>query len=190
MKANVTRHYSTEHRQMLHKAVAESIDFGLKHGCACSVDVDSYPASLRAVRASFVTLELGGALRGCIGSLQARQPLICDVSENAYNAAFRDPRFPPLSQQEFPELEVHISVLSEPEPLPVSDRADLMSKLRPGCDGLILSQGPQRATFLPSVWDQLPDPVDFIDHLLLKAGFPNDYWSPLMQVQRYHTECF
>lgn len=135
--------------------------------------------------ASFVTLQLQGELRGCIGSLQPYQSLLQDVAHNAFSAAFRDPRFPPLSAREFSEIELHISVLSPTELLQFSDEADLLQQLRPSIDGLVLTEGRHRGTFLPQVWEQLPEPVDFLSQLKRKAGLPPDYWSPTLQVERY-----
>ena len=141
-------------------------------------------------RATFVTLNKFGELRGCIGHLEAIQPLIADVAENAFNAAFRDPRFQPVTASEFGDLEVHISVLSPPEPMVFTSEADLLRQIRPGIDGLILEDGAYRGTFLPSVWEQLPDPAQFLAHLKMKAGLPPNYWSDTLKVSRYTTESF
>ncbi|WP_369602882.1 AmmeMemoRadiSam system protein A [Hahella sp. SMD15-11] len=138
--------------------------------------------------ASFVTLTRSGNLRGCIGSLQAWRPLWEDVWENARAAAFRDPRFPPLSAAEWRDVDVEVSVLTPPRPLPVSGEAELRQRLQPGKDGVILSWRGHRATFLPDVWAQLPDPAEFLAHLKRKAGLPEDFWAPDMQVQIYGTQ--
>lgn len=167
-----------------------SIRHGLDHGYPLPVRADDYEAPLRAVRASFVTLNLNGMLRGCIGHLEASQPLVEDVADNAFSAAFRDPRFPPLSEQEFANLEIHLSILTPAEPLPCESESDLLRKLRPHRDGLILAEGARRGTFLPSVWEQLSDPKEFLRHLKRKAGLPDDYWSPDLEVMRYETESF
>ena len=129
-----------------------------------------------------------GQLRGCIGHLEASQTIVEEVSENAFNAAFKDPRFPKLKPQEMPKLEIHISLLTIPEPLPVSSEADLLSKLQPGIDGIILKVGFRQATFLPSVWEQLPDPAQFLHHLKLKGQFSGQGWNDNMEVFRYRTE--
>lgn len=139
-------------------------------------------------RASFVTLELDGNLRGCIGTLQAHRPLADDIAQNAYNAAFRDPRFVPLTQDEFENIELHISVLNPPYPLPCDSQDELLAKIRPGQDGLIISDGSYSATFLPAVWEELPDPEDFVAHLKAKAGLAPDHWSKTFAVERY-TVC-
>lgn len=142
------------------------------------------------VLASFVTLKLDDALRGCIGVLEAVRPLGIDVSHNARAAAFRDPRFPPLGHLEFEPLHIEISVLSPPESFPAASRAVLLATLRPGVDGLILAEGARRATFLPAVWESLPRPEDFLAQLLLKAGLPPGHWSNRLNFARYTTESF
>ena len=125
--------------------------------------------------ATFVTLTQNGQLRGCIGSLEAHRPLATDVAENARAAAFRDPRFAPLGKDEFARTRVEVSLLTPPEPFPVADEADALARLRPGIDGLILSYGRRRATFLPQVWESLPEAHQFIAQLKLKAGLPADF---------------
>lgn len=165
-----------------------SIRHGLDHGRALRIDPAGEPTELQAVRATFVTLETGGRLRGCIGTLEAHQPLAADVAEHAYEAAFEDPRFAPLTAGEFDGLAIHISILSPPEPLLCAGEADLLAKLRPGTDGLILQEGRRRATFLPAVWEDLPQPRDFLAHLKLKAGLPAGHWSPTLRFWRYEAE--
>jgi len=137
--------------------------------------------------ATFVTLHSHGELRGCIGSLEPVRPLGVDVRENALAAAFRDPRFPPLSAREFDATSVDVSLLSPPERLAVSDEEDLLSRLRPGVDGLILEHDGRRATFLPQVWESIPDPRDFVAALKEKAGWPQGFWGARMNVYRYVT---
>jgi uncharacterized protein len=145
---------------------------------------------LREERATFVTLTMDGALRGCIGMLEACRPLAEDVAENAKAAAFRDPRFPPLSEEEFEKIDIHISVLSPPEEITFSSEAGLLEQIRPGTDGLILQEGSRRGTFLPSVWEELPDKEQFLTHLKMKAGLPGSYWSGTLRVFRYTAEYF
>lgn len=181
---------ASAHRATLLHVARRSIEHGLEHGRPLLVTPAEYPQPLKAIRASFVTLRRSGELRGCIGHLQAVQPLVVDVAENAYAAAFRDTRFFPLSRAEWPEVKVHISVLSEPRPMTFVDEADLARQLNPGQDGLILSDGPNRGTFLPSVWESLPDAQDFLSHLKLKAGLAANHWSDTLQVARYRTESF
>lgn len=131
---------------------------------------DQLPRWLDQPGATFVTLTHGGRLRGCIGSLVAHRRLADDLRYNAVAAATADPRFPRLTAQELNETDIEVSVLSPPEPMRFASRAELESQLRPGVDGLILTVGSRRATFLPQVWDQLPTPEQFVDHLLRKAG--------------------
>lgn len=148
------------------------------------------PPELRVQRASFVTLHVDGQLRGCIGTLEARDPLIVDIARNAWSAASRDARFTPVEISELDRLRIHISVLSVPEPVSAGSEAELLALMRPGIDGLILEEGNRRGTFLPSVWEQLPDPRDFLRHLKRKAGLPEQYWSESLQISRYTTESF
>jgi uncharacterized protein len=140
--------------------------------------------SLRALGASFVTLERAGALRGCIGTLDAVRPLYRDVTRNAVRALV-DPRLPPVTVDEWPGLDVKVSVLSGAEPLLVAGPADLLGSLRPGVDGLILADSQRRATFLPAVWAKLPDPRHFVAALLDKGGWPPGTWPAGLVAQRY-----
>lgn len=135
--------------------------------------------------ATFVTLMQGAQLRGCMGSLEAHRPLVQDVAHNALAAAFRDPRFPPLPPGEFLSTRIEVSLLSAPEDFPVTDEQDCLAKLRPGIDGLILTHGMHRATFLPQVWESLPAPDDFLRQLKLKAGLPADFWDEDLRLARY-----
>jgi AmmeMemoRadiSam system protein A len=141
--------------------------------------------ALAAPGATFVTLFHGGALRGCIGTLKAHRPLGIDVRVNALSAAFHDPRFPALTDGEFDGLSVEISLLSAAERLSVVDEAELLMRLEPGVDGVILEYAGRRATFLPQVWGTLPQPRDFLTELKLKAGVPADFWSAAVNVHRY-----
>lgn len=140
---------------------------------------------LREPGATFVTLMQGDRLRGCIGSLLACQPLADDVRDNACNAAFRDPRFPPLDSRDWAQTRVEVSLLTRPEPMQFKDEADALAQLRPGIDGVIFSVGGRRSTFLPQVWEQLPEPAEFMAHLKRKAGLPADYWGPDVRLERY-----
>jgi AmmeMemoRadiSam system protein A len=182
--------FSPEHRATLLDLARRSIAHGLDQDAPMAVDPAGYPEPLRTHLAAFVTLHLHGDLRGCIGHLEAVQPLVRDVAENAYAAAFRDPRFPPVSRQELSGLAVHISVLTPPEPMTFASEANLLAQIRPGIDGLILTDGRARGTFLPSVWESLPDRRDFLNHLKRKAGLPADHWSDRVRVERYATESF
>ncbi len=179
-----------EQRATLIEVARRSIEHGLASGRPLVVTPSEYHRDLKVVRASFVTLQMRGQLRGCIGHLEAVQPLVVDVAENAFAAAFRDPRFNPLTEVEWPNIDLHLSILTPPERLPVHDEADLIAQMRPGEDGLILQDGPNRGTFLPSVWDSLPEPIDFLMHLKSKAGLAANHWSDSMEVFRYRTESF
>ncbi len=182
--------FSREEQQELLQLARASIQMGINRGHALNVDINIYPADLRQQLACFVTLQKHGALRGCIGHLQAVQPLVKDVADNAYAAAFCDPRFPAVSESEISILEIHISVLSQSQPMVFSSEQDLMRQIRPGVDGLILESGYNRGTFLPSVWETLPDVTSFLRHLKLKAGLSADYWSDEIRVSRYTTDSF
>jgi len=135
--------------------------------------------------ATFVTLTRQGKLRGCIGTLEAHRPLSVDVRENAVAAAFRDPRFMPLSQTEFDEIRVEVSLLSSTEPLTAADEAAALAVLRPHIDGVVFEYGHYRSTFLPQVWEQLPEPAEFLAHLKRKAGLPADFWAEQVKLSRY-----
>ena len=183
--------YTPAEQDRLLGIACNSIRHGLEVGRPARVSLDTLPASLAEERASFVTLNTsGGQLRGCIGSLEAYRPLAEDVSHNAWAAAFRDPRFSPLQEDEYPGLDIHVSVLSTPEPVDFTSEQDLLAHIRPGIDGLILEDNAARGTFLPSVWESLPDPAQFLTHLKLKAGLPVDHWSDHLRIWRYTTQSF
>ncbi|HQI81139.1 MAG TPA: AmmeMemoRadiSam system protein B [Deltaproteobacteria bacterium] len=148
-------------------------------------------AALQTKAGTFVTLTMGGELRGCIGSLEARDSIVDGVRHNALNAAFRDPRFPALTRKELDRVRIEVSVLTEPRPLAYTDAQDLLNKIRPGIDGLIIRKGFAAATFLPQVWDQLPDKKEFLEHLCMKAGLPHDAWTKGdLEVQTYQVQYF
>ncbi|MCC7413535.1 MAG: AmmeMemoRadiSam system protein A [Gammaproteobacteria bacterium] len=180
--------YSAADRGLLLGVARESIAGGLREGRRPVVAAQRYPERLRERRATFVTLDIDGVLRGCIGSLEACRPLVEDVAHNAWASAFADPRFAPLTAAEFTRVHLHISVLSPPEPFAVQDEAQLLAELQPGVDGLILEDGGRRATFLPQVWASLPRPRDFLVHLKLKAGLPREHWSTTLRFTRYRAE--
>ncbi|MCC7146948.1 MAG: AmmeMemoRadiSam system protein A [Phycisphaeraceae bacterium] len=171
--------------ELLLRLARDSVAYGLEEGEPLPVDPTEFPEALRQVRATFVTLHLDGDLRGCIGVLQAARPLVVDVAQNAFAAAFQDPRFPPVTRPEAQKLTYHVSILSPPTPLTFTDQQGLLRQIRPGVDGLILEDGRYRGTFLPAVWESLPQPDQFLMHLKMKAGLPPDYWSPTLRVQRY-----
>jgi AmmeMemoRadiSam system protein A len=137
--------------------------------------------------ATFVTLTQDGELRGCIGSIEAWRTLDRDVRANACAAAFRDPRFPPLGRTELDATRVEVSLLTKPEPMSFTDEADLLRQLRPGIDGLVLEWRGRRGTFLPQVWESLPEPIDFLTHLKEKAGLPRNFWAPDVRLSCYEV---
>jgi len=137
----------------------------------------SLPTALQEPRACFVTLEKKGQLRGCTGTLVARMPLAAEVVHSTHNTAFYDPRFPPVSADEVPLLQIELSILTPPQPLPYTSPADLLHKLRPGVDGVTLHWQNRRATFLPQVWERLSDPAQFLSALCHKMGLPPETWQ-------------
>lgn len=142
-------------------------------------------------RGTFVTLTMNNNLRGCIGHIIPQESLIEGIRINALNAAFEDPRFPPLSKNEWSNVKVEISILTEPEFLEYSDANDLLGKLRPGIDGVILKKGYAQSTFLPQVWEQLPDKRDFLTHLCMKAGMSGSEWKKGdLTVYTYQVQAF
>lgn len=175
-------------RVRLRDIARQSIRHGLTYGQPPVLELAEQPADLKEPGATFVTLHIDQRLRGCIGTLEAHRPLVEDVNDNAFAAAFRDSRFPTLTPGEEPKLKIHIALLRPPTELPCENEADLLRKLRPGVDGLILRDGPYRATFLPAVWDDVPRPRDFLQHLKLKAGLPPAHWSTTLRFWRYETE--
>lgn len=181
---------SEEHRRQLRDLAYASIKHGLQTGSALEIDIKDYPAELRETRATFVTLHRNEQLRGCIGILKPVRPLAEDVAYNAWAAAFQDTRFSPLGAGELDDLDIHISILGTPEDMHFSSEEDLVKQVRPGTDGLILEEGFNRGTFLPSVWESLSDPHEFVNHLKLKAGLPANYWSDKVRIKRYTVEEF
>jgi AmmeMemoRadiSam system protein A len=172
-------------------SLAEKLKGGLTPAEAESRRAALQDPDLQAVRATFVTLKRKGELRGCIGTLSACEPLAESVQRNALNAAFCDPRFPALTAGELDRVTIEVSILSEPRRLEAADAEDLVRKLRPGVDGVVLRQGCAGATFLPQVWEQLPRTEDFLKHLCLKAGLPRDTWTgPGIEVSTYQVQHF
>ncbi len=135
--------------------------------------------------ATFVTLTKDGALRGCIGTLEAHRTIVIDTRQNAKAAAFHDPRFPPLLETEYDLIRIEVSLLSEAEPLAFSSEEEALLQLRPGTDGIIFECGSRRSTFLPQVWESLPEPRVFLAQLKQKAGFPAGFWAEEIRLSRY-----
>ncbi len=183
-----------EERSILLRLAREAIEDAVNGRPLKALDLESLPPALRQPGATFVTLTRQGELRGCIGALEAYQPLAEDVREHAVGAALQDYRFPPVQPQELPETKIEISRLTPPQPLHYETPEQLLNLLRPGIDGVILRDGLQRATFLPQVWEKLPDAKDFLDHLCLKMGAPASLWRHkrlqvyIYQVEEFHEE--
>lgn len=179
-----------EDQECLRDVAEASIRAGLDTGRPLDPEPEHFPPGLGVPAATFVTLRLNGSLRGCVGSFEANRPLLEDVAKNAFAAAFRDHRFSPLTWDELAGLEIHISLLTPLTPLTVRNRQELIRGLRPGVDGLLLEDPPHRSTFLPQVWEALPDPENFLGELFLKAGLSENYWSDTLTFSRYGVEEF
>jgi AmmeMemoRadiSam system protein A len=174
--------WTAERGRALLRIARESLVHALDPGDASGGWDDPW---LREPGATFVTLRRRGNLRGCVGSILAYRPLFEDVWRNARASAFHDSRFPPVGPEELAEISIEISLLSPPEPLDCSCEAEALRLLRPGVDGVIFACEERRSTFLPQVWEQLPDPRDFLDHLRAKAGLGRGFWSPEVRLSRY-----
>ena len=173
------------HGPALLRIAMTSMAYGMAGSKPLKCDPGNYPPALGETVASFVTLHLSGKLRGCIGSPLAIKPLAVDVSDNAFAAAFKDPRFKPLTSSELARIEFDVSVLGPPEPISFQSEAELIAGLRRGSDGLIISQGDRRALFLPAVWESIPDPAQFLAQLKNKAGIPAARTTPGLTAERF-----
>ena len=179
---------SPSDRQTLLQVARGSINHGLISHQPPSIDPGQFSIALQVKRAVFVTLKLKGALRGCIGMLEPIHTIVEGVSSNAYRAAFKDPRFPPLSRSDADHTSIHIALLTYPHLIQVANESDLLRQLHPERHGLILKSGSRQATFLPSVWQLLNEPRRFVQQLKLKAGLSADAWPPDLQFQTYEVE--
>ena len=180
---------SNADKSFLKQVAVESIRVAVMEGRKCSVSgFEPYSKRLMIQGACFITLLKQGRLRGCIGTLDAYRSILEDVICNAYSAAMCDPRFSPVTTEELDQLELSISVLTEPQEVIVTSESELRAGLAPQVDGLILQDGCHRATYLPSVWEQLPDRTDFIRELKCKAGLPQDYWSSTIKCFKYQVQ--
>lgn len=161
-----------------------------KFGHAARKEANATPAheALERPGATFVTLTQDGELRGCIGTLEAHRSLYDDVTQNARAAAFGDPRFTPLAADELPAVGIEVSVLTVPQPLQFTSETDALRRLRPGVDGVIFQYGGRSATFLPQVWEQLPEPHEFMAHLKRKAGLPADFRADGVRLAVYQVD--
>ncbi len=182
---------TAEEKQTLLRLAREALQQGVAGHPLPPLKLDSLTPALRADGASFVTLTIGGQLRGCIGALEPYQPLAQDVREHAVAAALEDPRFPPVSPQEVDAIEIEVSRLTFPRNLSYKDADDLLNRLHPQVDGVILRDGFRRATFLPQVWEKIPDKAEFLDNLCYKMGEAPDTWRRKhLDVQVYQVEEF
>lgn len=178
-------------QDILLKIAREGLEKSVNGDPLPRINFENLPRSLQEDGASFVTLTVREGLRGCIGTLQPYQPLAKDVQEHAAAAALQDPRFPRVTPAELPGISIEISVLTPKSPLIYQDAQDLLSKIRPGIDGVVLQEGFRKATFLPQVWEKISDPALFLSQLCLKMGAPADLWrdKPLdvsvYQVQKF-----
>jgi uncharacterized protein len=181
-----------EEQQTLLRLAREAMECGVRGKKLPPLNESSLSAHLRKQGASFITLTIRGQLRGCIGALEAHQPLAIDVREHAIAAALEDPRFPPVREDELNRIQIEVSRLTRPVPLEYQDAADLLSRLRPHVDGVILRDGIRRATFLPQVWEKIPDPAEFMDNLCYKMGVNDNAWRIkhldvlVYQVEEFH----
>lgn len=189
--ADTQHRLADDERRILLQLARSSIEAGLLRGAPLAPDHSAYTGELCEHRACFVTLRMSDkALRGCIGSTEAVRSLVADVADNAWAAAFRDPRFDPLCRDEFDDVHVHISILSPLEPLSAGSEQELLEVLRPGIDGLFVREGSRRGTLLPAVWDMMPDAERFLCEVRRKAGLPGDYWSASLSFFRFTAESF
>lgn len=189
-----TARLSDSDRRQLLKAAVQTISNGLRRGKPPEVALESYPRSLQALRACFVTLKKDGRLRGCVGSLTPHQALISDVASSAFKAAFGDRRFDALSREELKDIkngiEISISILSHARALPAASEAEALKTIEPGVDGLILRDGDKGALLLPQVWEAIPEAKTFLATLRQKAGLAQDHWSGGLRLRRFRTESF
>jgi AmmeMemoRadiSam system protein A len=186
-----TQTLSQEEKGYLLNLARNAISLAIKGQVQPKIDLAGLSESLKTNGAAFVTLTKNKQLRGCIGALAAYQPLVIDVREHAIAAALEDYRFPPVSSDELASLLIEISRLTQPHPLEYTDSESLIQHLQPGIDGVILTDGMRRATFLPQVWEQLPNPEDFLGHLCHKMGANPDTWQKKhLAVSTYQVEEF
>jgi AmmeMemoRadiSam system protein A len=192
MKDEMDNKLTLDEQQTLLRMAREAMEYGVRGKKLPPLNDSILTSHLREQGSSFITLTIRGQLRGCIGALEARQPLAADVREHAIAAALEDPRFPPVREDELSRIQIEVSRLTRPIPLEYKDAADLLSKLRPNVDGVILRDGFRRATFLPQVWEKIPDPAKFMDNLCYKMGVSDNAWRIkhlevlIYQVEEFH----
>lgn len=178
------------HETQLVAVARDAIMQGLRPGSPVRAPRADGATPLGTPGASFVTLNTSGQLRGCCGSIEVHQPLIADVWNNARRSAFGDPRFPSLMENEVHDSTLEISILSPLSPIPANSEREVLTAIRPGVDGVLMSLGQHRATFLPKVWDKLPRPEQFLVHLKRKLGVADDFWDESLVFERYTTHEF
>jgi AmmeMemoRadiSam system protein A len=180
-----------QEKSILLRLARESMEYAVRHEPVPAIELEALPPCLQTHGASFVTLTIRGALRGCIGALEPYQPLAMDVSEHAIAAALHDYRFPKVEPDELAQIKIEVSRLTLPVPLDYQAPEELLARLRPGIDGVTLRDEGRRATFLPQVWEKIPDPADFLSNLCYKMGASPDLWKEkLLQVSVYQVEEF
>lgn len=184
-------HLTSTEKKILLKIAREALENSVRGEAPGIINRDELPDKLCEKGASFVTLTIGGCLRGCIGGLEATCSLAEDVQQHAIAAAFNDYRFPPVRLEELDDMTIEISYLTPPLPLIYKDPSDLLNRLRPGVDGVVIRDGIRRATFLPQVWEKIPEPRAFLDMLCQKMGMPSDLWQKKrLEVLTYQVEKF
>lgn len=182
---------TSEEKKFLLGVARSALEHGVRREEQPALDLEKMPERLREEGASFITLTIHGELRGCIGALEPYQALVKDVQEHAVAAGLEDPRFPPVAPRELGLINIEISRLTLPKKLVYTDAEDLLARLRPNVDGVILRDGPRRATFLPQVWEKIPDKSEFLDNLCYKMGAAPDTWRrKTLEVLVYQVEEF
>ncbi len=187
----MTETLTTSERQTLLRIARESLEDAVRGKALPLLSVYPITPALGANGASFVTLTVQGELRGCIGALEAYQPLAEDVREHAVAAALEDPRFPPVREEELSRIQIEVSRLTPPKQLEYETSEELLAKLRPHVDGVVLRHGSRRATFLPQVWEKIPNPEEFLNQLCYKMNVkPNTWRDVKLLVFTYQVEEF
>lgn len=188
---NTAQRLSEDDGKYLLEIARETIKNKLYDKQGPHIDWKEVPEKFKERLGTFVTVTIGGNLRGCIGHIIPRESVLEGIRENALNAAFKDPRFLPLTTEEFDRIEIEISILTPPQELSYEGTQDLLQKLRPGIDGVIIKKGFYEATFLPQVWEQLPEKESFLSQLCMKAGLSPDSWkTEKLQVSTYQVQAF
>lgn len=191
MIADEQKRHSIEERQILLRLARQAVVAAARGASAPEIDLKEVPSSLQIPAACFVTLQKWSELRGCTGTLVAQAPLATEVIRTATQTALHDPRFPSVTSEEISDINIEISILTEPQQLMFSDPLELRHLLRPGIDGVILRRDVHRATFLPQVWERFPGPIKFLDMLCQKMGLHARSWTqPGMIVETYQVEKF